>query len=142
MTSCRHQGNAVLKAAESELPIVDLCTDDWWENPMGMILTVVPEVDVDNTLVTKLEIKKAILDMGDMNNKNKLYKARLASDGTSIIVMEPVLVGWMWKEPWLIQKLMDGGPTKACARTLKKFKAYTVWTTRSRRREAKQRCFL
>lgn len=138
MTSRRHQGNAVLKAGESELPIVDLYTDDWWENPEGMILTVVPEVDVDNTLVTKLEIKKAIFDIRDMSDDNKLYKARLASDGTGIIVTEPVQVGWMWKEPRLIQELMDGGPKKACARTLKKFKAYCVDYKKSKEKQSKE----
>lgn len=138
MTSHRHQGNAGLKAEESELPRVDLYTDDWWENPEGMILTVVPEVDVDNTLVTKLEIKKAIFDIRDMSDENKLYKARLASDGTGIIVTEPVQVGWMWKEPRLIQELMDGGPKKACARTLKKFKAYCVDYKKSKGKQSKE----
>jgi hypothetical protein len=83
-------------------------------NPEGMHLTIVPEVDVDNTLVTKLEIKKAIFDI---NNK-KGYKARLATDGTGIIVTEPVQVGWVWSKPVKVQELIDGGPDATCERTL------------------------
>jgi hypothetical protein len=63
----------------------------WWENPEGMHLTVLPDIDMENTLVTKLEIKKAIFDI---NNWHKgCYKARIATDGTGITVTEPVQVG-------------------------------------------------
>jgi hypothetical protein len=65
---------ADLKAEESRLTKIDLYTEIWWDSPMGMQLTVVPEiVDVFQTLVTKLEIKKTIFDINDFH-KN-CYKA-------------------------------------------------------------------
>jgi hypothetical protein len=119
--SRRHQEESGLKSDESGLQKRNLYIDDWWKNPEGMHLTVVPEIDVDKTLVTKLEIKKAIFDAND----KKVYKARLATDGSGIIVTEPVQVGWMWRHPTQVQALIDS-PAPTCERTLKKYKTYSV----------------
>jgi hypothetical protein len=88
MSRC-HQEEAGLKSDESGLQKRNLYIDDWWKNPEGMHLTVVPEINVDKTIVVKLEIKKTIFDI---NNK-KLYKARLATDGSGIIVTD---VRFLW----------------------------------------------
>lgn len=131
----RHQEED-LKAEESDLKKLDLFTDSWWENPEGMHLTVVPEVDVDNTLVTKLEIKKAIFDVNDWHKSR--YKARIATDGTGLIVTEPVQVGWMWQQPTMIQDLINGGPHKTCERTLKKYKTYCLDYKKSKEKQTKE----
>lgn len=133
--SRRHQTEDELRAEESDLTKIDVFTDDWWQNPEGMHLTVVPEVDVDNTLVTKLEIKKAIYDINDWNKQR--YKARIATDGTGLIVTQPIQVGWMWQQPTMIQELMDGGPAYLCERTLKKYKTYCVDYKKSKEKQSK-----
>jgi hypothetical protein len=70
--SCHHQEEAGLKSDESGLRKRNLYTKEWWMNPEGMHLTIVLEVDVDNTLVTKLEIQKAILDISTTKSITKL----------------------------------------------------------------------
>jgi hypothetical protein len=135
--SCSHQEEAGLKSEESDLPKPDLFAGNWWENSEGMHLTVyIPEVDMENTLVTKLKIKKVIFDINDWHKG--CYKARIATDGTNSIVTEPVQVGWMWQQPSMIQTLMDGGPDSTCERTLKKYKTYSVDYKKSKDKQSKE----
>ncbi len=81
---------------------------------------------MDDSLVSLLEFKKKIDDINDFNDG--LYSAELAADGSGIWWTEPLQVGVMHKKDYakMIQELMDGGPDKVRARSLKKYQTYSV----------------
>jgi hypothetical protein len=91
--------------AAADGPSYQLHIEKFWKNPNGMLAIKGNEVVEDNTVMDKLTIMKPIYDMDDFDNK--LYKARLTDEGDGLIVTEPTIPGYLWKNPAEIQALVD-----------------------------------
>jgi hypothetical protein len=89
--------------------------EQFWKNPNGMLCIKGNEVVEDNTVLDKLSIMRPIFDMDDFDNK--LYKACLTRDGDGIIITEPTIPGYLWKNPTKIQALVDLEADEVCKKT-------------------------
>lgn len=106
-------------------PTYQLYIEQFWKNPNGMLAIRGNEVVQENTVVDKLSIMKPIFDMDDFDLK--LYSARLNDGGTGIIVTEPTIPGYLWRNPTKIQELVDdGAPGGICKKTELTFKTIRI----------------
>jgi hypothetical protein len=106
-------------------PSYQLYIEQFWKNPNGMLAIRGNEVVQENTVVDKLSIMKPIFDMDDFDLK--LYSARLNDGGTGIIVTEPTIPGYLWRNPAKIQELVDdGAPGGICKKTELTYKTIRI----------------
>ena len=92
-----------------------LYIEKYMNNPFGMLCIRGNEVQVEKNMVDKLTILKPIFDMDDFDLK--LYKAALTKGGTGIVVTEPTIPGYLWKNPVKIQELIDFDQKSSCTKS-------------------------
>jgi hypothetical protein len=96
-------------------PRFQLYFDEFYSNPNGMLCIVGKEVVQDKTVLDKLTIMKPIWDMKDFDKKR--YKARLSKHFNGVVITEPNIPNYFWKDPVEVQALVDCDEREVCAKT-------------------------
>ncbi len=117
--------------AVGEMQTFQLYFEEPWKNPFGMVCIVGTKVEHEKTVIDKLTIIKPVFDIND--NQRELFKGRLNSDGTGIIVTEPTIPGFLWQNPQDIQELIDAEEDEICDRSFQTYK--TIRTDMKRNKD-------